>query len=416
MKRIFSCQFILMAFITLLIASCSTNDVDPLDVTDNNYEITDEAFGEYLFYLEAAGVKKVAITSGGSEIYKYYVDTVLSLRQTEALNLSKSANSISILVAAGLKTAEIKIKSVDGLQFFRNLTGITLTSNEVENIDLRRLTKLESINLNNNLIGSLDLTKNTGLTTLSYTASSRATETQQLTTIDLSNNTKLTSVNLSRHSGAPFPIPVEIYNQLTTKEGVKPEETVSNEYEITDEAFGEYLKYLNVAGVTEKTEEVSGSTVYKYIIDKEVAKTQTGLLNLSKSATSISTLEAANVRTAKTKIKNVDGLQFFINITGITLTSNEVESIDLTQLTKLESVNLNNNFIGTLDLTKNTELTTLSYTASSKATATQQLATIDLSKNTKLTSVDLTKHSGAPFPIPAAIYNQLTKKEGVVSQ
>ncbi|NDV79571.1 hypothetical protein D0T57_11380 [Dysgonomonas sp. 511] len=403
-----------MALISFLISSCSTNDVSMPELTDNNVEIKDQALGEYLLYLKAAGVS-MADEEG---VKKYYVDTEVALKQTAALNLSKSSNNISKLEEAGLETAAIKIKDVDELQFFANVTELTLTSNEIESIDLSNLTKLESLTLNNNLIGSLDLSKNTELKTLTYTASSKATADQKLKTIDLSHNTKLTSVDLSKHRDEPFPIPLEIFNQLTTAKGVKADDGSGETegYKIADEAFGEYLLFLNVAGVTEKIENTSGTTTYSYYIDTEEAKAYTGVLNLSKSSGSITTLTNAGVRTASSKIKNVDGLQYFINATGLTLTSNEVESIDLTALTQLETLNLNNNFIGSLDLTKNTELTTLSYTASSKVTGSQILQSIDLSKNTKLKSVDLSKHANAPFPIPAAIFNNLTTAKGVVSQ
>jgi len=415
MKKILSYHLLLMVLVGLFITSCSTNDVDMPDISgvDNNYEITDDAFAEYLFYLGASGIKKVK--ADGSDVTKYYIDTIASLQQTEALNLSKSANSIKTLEAAGLATADVKIKNVDGIKYYANITGLTLTSNEVERIDLTKLTKLETLNLNNNFIGSLDLTKNAALTTLSYTASSKAAEDQKLTTIDLSKNTSLTSVDLSNHPGAPFPVPAEIFNKLTTAKGVKVDDG-SNEtegFKIKDEAFGEYLFHLKVAGVSEKIDNTSDKAVYTYYIDAEAAKAQTGELNISKAKNAITELTAANVRTAETKIKNIDGLQYFINITGLVLTSNEVEAIDVTKLTKLETLNLNNNFIGSLDLTKNTALTTLSYTASSKAAENQKLTTIDLSKNTKLTSVNLSNHTGAPFPIPAEIFNNLTTAEGV---
>ncbi|MFR7875983.1 MAG: hypothetical protein ACLU4J_06025, partial [Butyricimonas paravirosa] len=59
-------------------------------------------------------------------------------------------------------------------------------------------------------LSSIDLTKNTELTTLSMTN-------HELTTIDLSKNTKLTSIKLSGNPGAPFTIPAEIYDNLSSK-------------------------------------------------------------------------------------------------------------------------------------------------------------------------------------------------------
>lgn len=374
------------------------------------YELDDEVFGEYLHYLNVSGIVDSVEVVDGIEEHTYYVDVTLAKYQAGELNLSKSASSIAKLVTAGLRTAENKISDVNGIQCFTNITGLVLTSNEVTEIDLSELVKLETLNLNNNFIGELDLSKNINLTTLSYTASSKADETQKLTMIDLSRNTKLTSVDLSNHTGSPFPIPEAIFNQLTVAKGVIPD-TANDAYPIPDAAFGEYLKFLNVPGVTE--EEIGG--VYSYYIDTELAKTYMGALNLSKSASSITTLTNAGVRTASQKITNVDGLQFFIHATGLTLTSNEIEHIDLSALVDLQTLNLNNNFIGSLDVSKNVDLQLLYYTASTRATATQKLNTIDLSRNSKLQKVNLSGHPGAPFPIPAAIFAQLTEATGVVA-
>jgi len=409
MKKNLSCHFLIMALMSLLITSCSTNDVDmpEINITDNDHTIEDEALGEYLIYLKIKGVKK------NPETGEYYVNAVEAANQTGEININKTANTITKLKTAGLATAEIKIKNVDVLQYFVNITSLTLTSNEVEIIDLTALTKLEVLGLNFNLVGSLDLTKNTELTKLNYKSSGNATDAQKLATIDLSKNTKLKEVDLTGHTGAPFPIPSAIFNQLTVANGVIADDGSgeSNEHKIKNEALGEYLVYLNAAGVTEKTDN-TGKTYY---IDIEKAKEQTGELNLSKSSNAINTLQTAGLTTAATKITDADGLQYFINITGLILTSNEIESIDLTKMTKLETLNLNNNFIGSLDLTKNTELVTFSYTGSSKVSGTQILTSIDLSKNTKLKSVDLTKHANAPFPIPAAIFNNLETAKGVQS-
>ena len=103
------------------------------------------------------------------------------------------------------------------------------------------MTELTTLDLNNNQITSLDLTKNVKLTELSYNASTKSgakklsnidltknteltslsMKTHELTAIDLSRNTKLTSVDLSGNTGAPFTIPAEIYDNLTTAKGVQ---------------------------------------------------------------------------------------------------------------------------------------------------------------------------------------------------
>ncbi|PZU90067.1 MAG: hypothetical protein DI529_03375 [Chryseobacterium sp.] len=204
--------------------SCTTDDIPPIeeDTTDHRYKIPDEAFGEYLKYLQAKGVtENVTTDANGNNVYEYYVDTVVSKTQTGALNLSKAATRITTLQNAGVRTASVKISNIDGLKFFASVNNVTLTSNQVTKIDLKNMTKLDTITLNNNWIGSLDVTKNTALKYLRYTASSQAANDQKLYTIDLSKNIALRYVDLTGHPGAPFPIPAVIFNQLTTANGVK---------------------------------------------------------------------------------------------------------------------------------------------------------------------------------------------------
>ncbi len=209
----------------------------------------------------------------------------------------------------------------------------------------------------------------------------------------------------------------------------------SNLYTIKDNAFGEYLKYLKVTGVYSQTTTENGNTVTSYVIDTVESKNYSGEINLNKSGTFIKKLETAGLTTAANKITNLDGIQYFPGATSLILISNELTSIDLTNLVNLTELNLNNNWIGTLDLTKNVKLTTLSYNASSKAREGQKLTKIDLtkntelvtltmqkhelenldlSKNTKLKSVDLTENTPSPLTITQEIFDNLTTAIGVV--
>ena len=98
-------------------------------------------------------------------------------------------------------------------------------------IDVSTLINLETLDLNNNKISSLDVTKNTKLKTLRCKASTQASDSQKLITIDLSKNlelttldlinNKLTSIKLSENPGTPFTIPAEIYDNLSTADGVQ---------------------------------------------------------------------------------------------------------------------------------------------------------------------------------------------------
>jgi hypothetical protein len=210
--------------VVMNLSSCTTDDVDFLpepEPGDNFFEIKDETFGEYLLYLGAVGVTEEVLTEAGVTQYKYLVDTVLSKKQTGELNLGKQAARITLLTTAGVRTAEDKIKDLDGIQYFTSINRLTLTSNELTALDVRALSKLDTLTLNNNWIGTLDLTRNAELVYLSYTASSKTPAGNELISIDLSANTKLRFVDLSSHAHAPFTIPAAIYNNLTTARGVQ---------------------------------------------------------------------------------------------------------------------------------------------------------------------------------------------------
>ena len=204
----------------------------------------------------------------------------------------------------------------------------------------------------------------------------------------------------------------------------------TNLYAIKDNAFGEYLKYLKVSGVYSQVSNESGNAVISYVIDTVESQGYTGEINLNKSNSSMTKLETAGLTTAKEKIKDLDGIQYFPGATSLILTSNELTSINLSKSVNLTLLNLNNNWIGSLDLSQNTKLKTLLYNASSSASAPENsklsnldltqntvlttillsghlLNDLDLSKNTKLTVIDLSKNPGVPFVVSSEVYDNV---------
>jgi hypothetical protein len=217
-------QYSLSLFISATgICSCSTDDVllPEIPAGDHRIEIGDAAFGEYLCYLRAAGVSEERIAEEGADVYVYKVDTILAGRQSGELNLGKQANRITTLTNAGLRTAADKITDLSEIRYFTGIHKLTLTSNELTALDVSALSRLDTLTLNNNWIGMLDLSRNRELAYLSYTGSARATGENLLQSIDLSANTRLRYINLSNHANAPFTIPANIYDNLTTRDGVQ---------------------------------------------------------------------------------------------------------------------------------------------------------------------------------------------------
>lgn len=449
-----------VALISTLFAfqACTTDDVSlvetgPVD-GENLYSIKDNAFGEYLKYLKIDGVYSQVSNENGNAVISYVIDTVKSQDYTGEINLNKSSSFMTKLETAGLTTAKDKITNLDGIQYFSGTTSLILTSNELTSINLTNLVNLTSLNLNNNWIGSLDLSRNTKLKTLLYNASSseQAPENSKLTSIDLTHNvdldtismtkhelesidltqnTKLRGVNFSGNSNTLY-VPQEVYNRLHTATGLKPETPVDpeeNMFTIPDKALGEYLNYrLDGTGII-----TVDNNSYK--IDKTKAANYTGELNLSKNGDIPTELETAGLSTAKTKLTDLDGIQFFTGITSLKAITNDITEINVSTLVNLTEIDLNNNKISSLDVTKNTKLTKLNCKASSNAKESQKLTSIDLSKNTELTAInfennlfseiDLTantkltsinfKSNKNSITIPAELYDKIEVAGGTLS-
>ncbi len=93
--------------------------------------------------------------------------------------------------------------------------------------------------------------------------------------------------------------------------------------------------------------------------------------------------------------KDLTGLEYFINITTLELSTNQLTAIDVSIHTALTGLNLNGNQLTTIDVSQNTALTKLSL-------QNNQLTVIDVSKNTalielylddnQLTAIDVSKN------------------------
>ena len=158
-------------------------------------------------------------------------------------------------------------------------------------------------------------------------------------------------------------------------------------YPIVDEAFAEYLIFRQIPGVVQNN---PGSPT-RYSVDVEQVATVTEL-SLSKTNAAMEALQMAGVTTATTKIANLDGLQHFVNIETLTITSNDVRRLDTSALSKLSVLEMNFNLVGELDLTQNPDLVRLRYRASASALQTQRLTQVDVSANTALTHLFLPGH------------------------
>lgn len=458
-----------MALLLGGLSSCTTNDVEDIqgDGEQDLYEIKDRALGEYLVYnCSRTDENKLPYEMAVAENGKFYLNTQKAAT-VENLYLVKNDAQISKLESAGLATAAVKIVDMDGLQFFTALKTLKITSNSVERMDLTALTQLETVEMNNNCVATLDLSQNTKLVRFRYGGNTTTTDTStKLSTISFANNnviehiylknqnlqengftlpsnySALKELDLSNNPAAPFAIPEDLMNQLTTAVGVVADSEGGGDedgelFTIPDQAFGEYLYYLSTtAGKLPQGLVVKEGNEYQ--LDKTIAATVTSM-NVNKMKDTITELQAAGLTTAETLISSADGLQFFIGLVEFTATSNKfTEALPITGLSNLEVLQVNTAGVSSLDLSGNPKLRVLNCNGSTKSgygtlssinlSYTSNLETLNLKNNkleainvtnlVKLTELDLSGNPGANFKIPAGIFNNLTttKNKGVEAE
>lgn len=190
---------------------------------DEPYTIPDKAFGEYLYYLSTNENASNKLPEGlvVKEGAEYQLDKTIAKTVT-VLNVAKTKAMITTLTSANLSTAETLIASADGLQYFTALTELTATSNKfTTELPLTELKSLKILKLNFAGITVLNVSANLELEVLNCQGGKNGV----LTAIDLSNNTKLKEVDLSKNlnDGQLFKIPAAIFNNLTTAVGVEAE-------------------------------------------------------------------------------------------------------------------------------------------------------------------------------------------------
>ena len=276
------------------------------------------------------------------------------------------------------------IQSLKGVEYFTALESLNVRDNQLTSLDVSKNTALESLNVRNNQLTSLDVSKNTALTEL-YVGGN------QLTSLDVSKNTaltdlhvadnQLTSLDVSKNT-ALTSLKVHI-NQLTSLDVSK--NTALTDLTVTDNQLSKLdvskntaleVLYADSSQLAEL--DVSKNTA---LTDLHVADNQLTSLDVSKNTALTSLKVHINQLTSLDVSKNTA-------LTDLTVTDNQLSKLDVSKNTALEVLYADSSQLAELDVSKNTALTDLHV-------ADNQLTSLDVSKNTALTSLD-------------ARYNQLT--------
>lgn len=260
-----------------------------------------------------------------------------------------------------------EIDSLAGIEFFSRLKELNCGHNNLTTLDVSRNTALTSLSCSYNNITTLDLSRNTALTDLDC-------EKNNLTTLNVSNNKALEMLICS-------------YNDLTTLDvsdhtALYMLWCVNNQLTTLDASGCTTLEDLECFNNNLTTLDVSGDIAL------------TGLYCYDNNLTTLDVSENAALVNLFCKENNLTTLDVSGNAGLILLccSNNDLVMLDVSKNTTLAGLECYENNITSLDLSKNTALTDLSCTGNQYFACVAQDRTFDLS--TLPGSFDVSKASG----------------------
>ena len=227
------------------------------------------------------------------------------------------------------------IQTLKGVEYFTALTYLDCSGNELTELDMSNNTALTSLNCWDNQLTSLDMSKNVSLDALYCSLN-------QLTKLDVSNNTALLSLSCG-------------YNQLTE---LDVSQNTALQYLECD---GNQFTELNVSNNAELT---TLSCSDNHLTELDVSK-NTALVSLSCGNNQLTSLDVSN---------NVE-------LTTLNCYGNRLTELDVSQNTALQYLSCDGNQLTELDVSNNVALGYLDCN-------TNQLTALDVSSNTALTSLN----------------------------
>ncbi|MNQ21726.1 Internalin-J precursor [compost metagenome] len=274
------------------------------------------------------------------------------------------------------------------------ITTLDLSNSSIVNLTgIEGFTAVETLNISNNLITKVDLSKNTALKTLN------ASNNTALTCIKVADLESVKSWNITKDPAASLSLDCEVYTLIPDskfedvlislkidrdgKNGKVKTESISNIL---------YMNELSLKGITDLT----GIEDFKSLIQLDVSRNNLTSLDVSNNQA------LTNLNASGNKIENVK-LPTNNTLTSLTLNSNNITAVNLSNHANLMYVDLRANKLATLDLSKNikikdldvskNQLVTLDIKANTELTQltcyTNNIRTLDISKNSKLTSANL---------------------------
>ena len=325
----------------------------------------------------------------------------------------------------GITTLDVKNLSITdftGIEDFVGLTSLDVGNNNAGSINITNLVLLEFVRLDAMALTSIDLSKNTALVDL------RCSFNSGITSIDVSNNTLLETAHVGNNSLANIDLSNNtLLYELRMSNNKLTSVDLSNNTALTELILSNNkLSYLNLKNANNTNilifystgnpllscvivDDANYSTINWTNIDNTTSFTdnycrytaipdtnfESALENLGYDdisgdgqvpTTLIENITSLNV--SNLSITDFTGIQDFIGLTSLNVGNNTgVKSIDLSNLTLLESLRLDAMSLTSIDITKNVALTEF------RCAYNSAIPSIDVSKNIALKTLVLGNNS-----------------------
>ena len=248
------------------------------------------------------------------------------------------------------------ISDLTGIEAFVMLNNFTCRKNQITSINLSQNTKLVYLTLSENKLGSLDLTANVLLENVDCRKN-------QITTINVAQNTKLTSLNVGNNNLTSLDITSNVLLEgFDCQRNLLTNLNVSNNTKLIYlTAMNNQLSVLNVSANTVLEQLViSTNNITNLNIDNNLALKYLNCGNNQLSALNVS--------------ENT-------SLTNLFCFSNKITSLNVSKNTLLDFFMCNDNLLTSIDVSKNSKLSLFDC-------GDNMLSGIDISNNPKINELN----------------------------
>ena len=245
-------------------------------------------------------------------------------------NSDKKLSADEIKKATYISVYNKSISNLKGIEFFTEATSISAGTNSLTSVNLSKNTKLQSLDLEGNKLKSIDLSKNVNLKNLYLYKN-------QITSIDLSKNTKLEYIELSSNKLSKINV-----TKNTALKQLFVEKNLLSSIDVSKNTNLIYLDVFNNA----KLAKIDVSKNSK-LMALNVGYTMVSSLNL-KANKNLEFLQASGSRITKLDLTaNSKMVELYVNdtkLSSLNVSKNlYLEVLDLRDMDNLKSIDVSKN-------------------------------------------------------------------------